>query len=232
MDARNRKLFSCSLLAVAITTAGCGISQQSRFQTSFLPPAAHLTAGGSDDETPAVAVQPNQYLRNVPAFLVSPMTLPPPKTRGDALVQRAEHQLEAGKKSYQSKDIVTARREFDNAIDLMLDASDLNPADRQEYEHRMEEMVDTIHRFDLAGLGAAAVPEENKFEKAPLEDILQLTFPVDPKLKDRVRDRWPLRFRSCRSRLRTPCLVISTTSPVAGTRPWSRPRSVPDVTVP
>jgi peptidoglycan lytic transglycosylase D len=47
--------------------------------------------------------------------------------------------------------------------------------------------VDAIHRFDLAGLGASASVEEDKFEKAPLEDILQMTFPVDPKLKDRVR---------------------------------------------
>ena len=31
--------------------------------------------------------------------------------------------------------------------------------------------------------------EQGKFEKAPLEDILQMTFPVDPKLKDRVREQ-------------------------------------------
>ena len=50
-------------------------------------------------------------------------------------------------------------------------------------------MVDAIHRFDLAGLGASASVEEDKFEKAPLEDILQMTFPVDPKLKDKVREQ-------------------------------------------
>ncbi len=50
-------------------------------------------------------------------------------------------------------------------------------------------MVDAIHRYDLADLGAAAVVEQGKFEKAPLEDILQMTFPVDPKLKDKVREQ-------------------------------------------
>ena len=59
----------------------------------------------------------------------------------------------------------------------------------QEYDSRMDEMVDAIHRFDLAGMGASAVEEEGKFEKAPLEDILQMTFPVDPKLKDKVREQ-------------------------------------------
>ena len=62
----------------------------------------------------------------------------------------------------------------------MLDASDQNPADREEYERKLDEMVDAIHRLDLAGLGAAAGIEEGKFEKAPLEDILQMTFPGGP----------------------------------------------------
>ena len=189
MAARNQTVLSCSLLAVAITTGGCGINQQSSFQNSFLPPASHSAQAVDDPEVPALAAEPNLYLKDVPAFLITPMTLPPPKTRGDSLVQSAERRLEAGKRFYQSKDIVNARRAFDQAIDLMLDASDLNPADRQDYERRMEEMVDTIHKMDLAGMGASAAPEEGKFEKAPLEDILQLTFPVDPKLKDRVREQ-------------------------------------------
>lgn len=189
MDARNQTLFSCSLLAVAITTAGCGISQQTRFQNSFLPPATHPMGATADIEAPAIVTQPNIYLKDVPAFLISPMTLPPPKTRGDSLITRAERRMEAGKRYYQAKDTVNARREFDAAVDLMLDASDLNPADRQEYQARLEEMVDAIHKYDLAGLGASAAPEEGKFEKAPLEDILQLTFPVDPNIKDRVKEQ-------------------------------------------
>jgi membrane-bound lytic murein transglycosylase D len=50
-------------------------------------------------------------------------------------------------------------------------------------------MVDNIHRYDLAELGAAAIVDQGKFEKAPLEDILQMTFPVDPKLKDKVKEQ-------------------------------------------
>src|ERR1035438_1289874 len=56
------------------------------------------------------------------------------------------------------------------------------------YQGLLDSMVDAIHGFDLAGMGAAALAEEIRFEKAPLEDILEMTFPVDPKLKDRVRE--------------------------------------------
>jgi membrane-bound lytic murein transglycosylase D len=102
---------------------------------------------------------------------------------------RAEQTFQHGRRFYQANDISGARRDFDSAIDLMLEASDENPADRQDYQHRLEEMIDSIHRMDLAGMGASAAVEQGRFEKAPLEDILEMTFPVDPRLKDRVREQ-------------------------------------------
>jgi len=69
----------------------------------------------------------------------------------------------------------------------MLAASD-NPTDEALYESRLEEMIDAIHREDLAGMGAAATDEVPGFDKAPLDDILTLTFPVDPRIKARVQN--------------------------------------------
>ena len=71
----------------------------------------------------------------------------------------------------------------------MLDAGDQDPTDRLDLQRKLEEMADAIHRYDLADFGAGASVEQPKFEKAPLEDILQMTFPVDPKLKDKVREQ-------------------------------------------
>lgn len=190
MEARNRTLFSFALSAVAITATSCTITQQSRFQNSFLPPATYSVAGVAEPEVPALKPEPNLYLANAPAFLVTTPALPPPKTHAvDSVMQRAQRHLDEGKKYYQAKDIPDARHEFDQAIDLMLDPPELSQNDRLEYERRVEEMVDQIHKMDLQGMGAASVPEEGKFEKAPLEDILQMTFPVDPKLKDRVHEQ-------------------------------------------
>jgi len=108
-------------------------------------------------------------------------------TSSDLLVQESEQRFRDGRKAYKLKDSDAARSAFDAAVDLMLRASD-NPTDRQLYEAKLEEMVDAIHRYDLAGLGASAQEDQPRFEKAPLEDILQLTFPVDPKLKHKVSD--------------------------------------------
>ena len=188
MDNRTKTLFSCSLLAVAVMTAGCSINQQSRFQNSFLPPAAHSTSTPADNDAPPVLAPPNVFLASAPSFLKAP-PLSAAKAKADVLVRRAETSFESGKKLYQSKDIDDARREFDAAVDAMLDASGQDPDGRMEYERRLDEMVDAISHYDAAGMGASADVEEGKFEKAPLEDILTMTFPVDPRLKDRVREQ-------------------------------------------
>lgn len=185
MDVRTTASISVAGCVVVLTAASCGYNQPSRFQTSFLPPPPRGAAMALLAEPPVV--HPNPYLQDVPFLTVN--SIPAKQSRSAALLQRAEQAYQKGKADYQSDDIEGARREFDAAVDWMLDASDQNPGDRQEYEKRLDQMVDSIHRFDLAGMGASVDVEDAQFEKAPLEDILQMTFPVDPRLKDRVREQ-------------------------------------------
>ena len=192
MDGRKKTFLSCCLFTAAFTTAGCGsitTNQQSKFQTSFLPPAPQPVMLADGDSPKVPLAQPNIYLQDLPAILIANPSLPPRRTSGDALIDRAERRFEAGKKLYQAQDFPGARREFDSAVDLMLQASDQLPADPLDYEKKFDEMVESIHRFDLSGMGASANVDQGKFEKAPLEDILQMTFPVDPRLKDKVREQ-------------------------------------------
>lgn len=189
MDFRTKTFFSVFSITVATVTSGCGFNQQARFQNFFLPPTPTTLPAGDDPEPPTVVVQPNLYLKDAPATFLAAPPIDERRLKGDSLAQRADRRFEAGKKFYQSKDVVNARREFDMAVDLLLDAATQNPQDRMEYDRRLDEMVDSIHRFDVAGMGAGANVEEGKFEKAPLEDILQMTFPVDPRLKDKVREQ-------------------------------------------
>jgi membrane-bound lytic murein transglycosylase D len=194
MDDRAKTFYSVlpvgAVVAAILTSTGCGLNQQTKFQMSFLPSAPHASALDPETLAPAPPVQPNLFLQKNPAFILASTDLPNRKTTGDLIVMRAEQMFQHGKRSYQTKDIPGARRDFDAAIDLMLEASDENPADRQDFQRRLEEMTDAIHHYDLAGMGASATLEQGKFEKAPLEDILEMTFPVDPKLKDRVREQF------------------------------------------
>jgi membrane-bound lytic murein transglycosylase D len=188
MDVRTKVVFSCSLVAAVFSTAGCVSSQQSKAHLRpFLPtgPASSRRPVLADASPSANLGLPREW---APAVLAAPAVLPR-WTAGDGMVQQAEHTFDAARKLYQAEDFAGARRGFDDAIDQMVGASDLEPADRQDYIRRLEDMVEAVHRLDVAGMGATPDGEDRTFEKAPLEDILQLTFPVDPKLKNRVREQ-------------------------------------------
>ena len=174
----------CALVAL-LATAACSFNQPSRFRSPFLPPALATPAPARFDDPPEI----NPFVDQMPALLLTRLQLTDHASRAELSVQRANQAFQRGKQAYQSNDIRTARREFDSAIDLLLDAFDQDPSNRRELDTRLDEMADAIHRFDLAGMGASAIVDDGKFEKAPLEDILDMTFPVDPKLKDKVREQ-------------------------------------------
>jgi membrane-bound lytic murein transglycosylase D len=125
------------------------------------------------------------YLKEV-AKEIKPSPIAFQPTSSDLLIQQAEERFRNGRRAFQDRDFERARTEFDAAIDVMLTASD-NPTDRRLFESKLEDMVDVIHRDDLSGMGAAAVEEVPGFDKAPLEDIVTMTFSVDPRIKDKVQ---------------------------------------------
>lgn len=104
----------------------------------------------------------------------------------DERLRRADEQLAQGKRFYENGDLLAARRAFDAAVDILLKTPQ-NLSDRQRVERRLEEMADTIYRLDVDKLGAGETFEAAAFDKAPIEEISQMTFPVDPKLMPKVQ---------------------------------------------
>jgi len=135
-----------------------------------------------------VETRDESYLKSV-ARLAAEKSAKFQPSPSDLLIEQAEERFKSGRKYYRVKDGDHARVEFDTAVDLMIQAS-ISPSNRTLYENKLDEMVDTIHHLDLAGLGAEAPSEEvqAQFDKAPLEDILEMTFPVDPRLKTKVSE--------------------------------------------
>src|SRR5581483_7508651 len=109
--------------------AGCGYPQPSRFQMSFLPSPPVATAA----DIPAPKISTNPYLANVPPVLRAEPKPPRPRTPGDLTEDQALKTFQQGKRLYQVGDVSGARREFDAAVDLMLQASEQDLSDRQEF---------------------------------------------------------------------------------------------------
>ena len=113
MDDRTKTFYSFLIAGVAVSTAACGFTQQTKFQMSFLPSAPHAVDSDAETLPPPPAVQPNIYIQQTPSFLLAGSQLPARKTTGDALVMRAEQTFQQGKRFYQANDIPAARRQFD-----------------------------------------------------------------------------------------------------------------------
>ncbi len=155
--------------------------QQSGIQSSFLPAVIR---------TPAIGITPDiadteriPYLTEVTRENQGTSVFHP--NASDILIHQAEEKFRTGSRFYLNSDFDHARSDFDAAIGLMMRASD-SPTNRTLFEHTLEEMVDSINRYDLTGMGAAVTDEAPGFDKAPIDDILQMTFPVDPRIKDKV----------------------------------------------
>ncbi|HZS53770.1 MAG TPA: transglycosylase SLT domain-containing protein [Bryobacteraceae bacterium] len=107
----------------------------------------------------------------------------------DERLQRADAHLTTGRKMYFEGDLAGARREFDAAVDTLLNAPDGAP-DHRRIEQRLDEICDLIYRFDVEKLGAGETTEQNAvvFDKAPIDEISHMTFPVDEKLAPKLTE--------------------------------------------
>ncbi|MCS6954261.1 MAG: transglycosylase SLT domain-containing protein [Bryobacterales bacterium] len=105
----------------------------------------------------------------------------------ESVLARADKHFQLGKAQLSAGRIAAARQEFDRAVDVLLEAPESLRAQR-EFRQQFEQLVEAIHRYDLA----AASDERSQapaFDKPPLEDIPEPTFPVDPSERDRVLEQ-------------------------------------------
>jgi membrane-bound lytic murein transglycosylase D len=159
-------------------------AQQSNLQTSFLTSgAAHLPSLGISADI--IETEHLSYMAAVSKEIRPSVVFTP--NAADLLIQQAEERFKNGKKFFEQHSFDSARVEFDAAIDTMLRASVGHPTDQRLFDSKLEDMVDTIHHDDLTGLGGAAVEEVQSFDKAPLDDIVNMTFPIDPRTKDKIQ---------------------------------------------
>lgn len=179
--------FLCTFLICLLITASCSMNTSTKAVMSFVPPAPKpVVAPVPITEAPAMQLTP--ALSSGPLFLSSRLDLPPRPSVADMRVRRAEQRFATGERLYKGGDLAGARKEFDGAIELLLTSPE-SLVDRAKVERKLEELAAAIHRYDVNGLGAGDLSGKVEYDKAPLEDILERTFPVDPKMKPKVKEQ-------------------------------------------
>lgn len=175
----------CSVSVLVLSGCAAGPSSQ-HFTVSLMPPAPQQVVASAVADSPEVTSP--QKISEAPIFLKASLQVPPRPSQTDVRIRRAEERFATGKRAYHDGDLFTARAEFDKAIDLLLTTPE-NLPDRSKVERKLEQLVTAIHKYDVNGLGAGDFSGETAYDKAPLEDILEMTFPVDPEMKPRVKEQ-------------------------------------------
>ncbi len=178
----------CILTGAMFALCSCATTAPPKqFRAYFVPPARP----GAPYASPVFIDPPNVVLDlyggEAPNLSSSLPSLSRPSDV-DFLIKKADDRLAAGKRAVQEGRTEDARREFDRVLEVLLTASDKLP-DRARLERHIDELIEQIYRYDVDQLDAAQPDQEVRFEKSTIEEILQMTFPIDPSLRHKVQEQ-------------------------------------------
>jgi len=163
---------SLFLAAVALSLVGCEESAKRPVQV-HLPEIAPVPLG-------ALGSLPLDSRRAQAPVL----TLQPPNGI-EILIESVEAAFQAGEQNYKAGHLGKARRDFDQAVDWLLSSGFDLQADAR-LEQLFDRIVDTIHAYEMAAFREGDGFSEQKAEPAPIDEIAEMTFPLDPRLKQRA----------------------------------------------
>jgi membrane-bound lytic murein transglycosylase D len=165
-------------LAVAVVLAVSGRPYASAH------PADASRARGHSRRTQAATAVVGQLPVGSPLLRHLVLTARPPDGI-DVLMAQVEGAFSTGEQEYKAGHLESARRHFDQAVDWML-LSGFDVQSDTRLEALFSHIVDTVHGYELSAFRAGDGFSEPPSEPAPIDEIAEMTFPVDPRLKDRA----------------------------------------------
>ncbi|MFN0106020.1 MAG: transglycosylase SLT domain-containing protein [Bryobacteraceae bacterium] len=177
-------LYAAQAAVAAIVTVGFLVVVPGSAAAQVVPSIA-LSAMPEVDDSGARGAEAVPPIAPIPSLLKT-VYPPKPSWKEERMVGAEALYLE-GYKLYQAGDRDGARKQFDLALDLVLNNMS-EPVNRSSFDKRFEELVRKIYRIDVDMQSEKSQEAPPSYDRAPIDDILSLTFPVDPKLKMKVRE--------------------------------------------
>jgi membrane-bound lytic murein transglycosylase D len=171
---------SLRLLAFTSVVFVCAAASQS---AAGAEPAANETAQGSARPQSAPQLVPLPlWSRDRPA----PASLLPSIPDGRTLLMaRVQEKFASGEQNFKAGHLDAARRDFNDAVDWMLE-SGYDPNGDPRLSELFRHVVDSVFTYELQAFRAGDGFQETPAVPAPIDEVAEMTFPVDPRLKDRA----------------------------------------------
>src|ERR1700739_1235124 len=179
-------------LLLAMSFAGCDDAGKRPAQAHppALEPSPGQRAQGQHAQALAAQAGPgtvgNLPLRNLKA---QPLISLVRQTPGGIpyLIERVKEKFAAGEATYKAGHLAAARRDFDDAVDWMLE-SGYDPNSDPKLSELFHSVVDTVYAYELQAFRAGDGFSEAPAVPAAMDEVAEMTFPVDPRLKERAEE--------------------------------------------
>src|SRR5947208_5648672 len=113
--------------------------------------------------------------------------LPPVPSGKDYLIQKVQEEFAAGEQNFKAGHLEAARKDFDDAVDWLLE-SGYDPNSDPKLSELFHRVVDTVYAYELQAFRAGDGFNEAPAVPAAIDEVAEMTFPVDPGLKARAEE--------------------------------------------
>jgi len=103
------------------------------------------------------------------------------------LIAKVQEKFASGEQNFKAGHLEAARRDFDAAVDMMLQSGYDLDGDPELHE-LFRKVVDTVYADELQAFHAGDGFQETPAVPAPIDEVADMTFPVDPRLKGRAEE--------------------------------------------
>ena len=113
--------------------------------------------------------------------------LPPVPSGRDYLVQKVKEKFASGEQNFKAGHREAARKDFDDAVDWMLE-SGYDPNSDPKLSELFHRVVDTVYAYELQAFRAGDSFSEAPAVPAAIDEVAEVTVPADPRLKERAEE--------------------------------------------
>src|SRR6266853_3333343 len=113
--------------------------------------------------------------------------LPPVPSGKDYLIQKVQEKFASGEQNFKAGHLEAARKDFDDAVDWLLE-SGYDPNGDPKLSQLFHHVVDTVYAYELQAFRAGDGFGEAPAVPAAIDEVAEMTFPVDPGLKARAEE--------------------------------------------
>jgi len=178
-----RQRLSIAAVTLLLVVGFMGCEDTGKKQVKASVPALKATSAAAQQLPVELALLPvvnpphRYYVRLMPA-------VPSGK---DYLIRKVQEKFASGEQNFKAGHLEAARKDFDEAVDWMLE-SGYDPNSDPKLSELFHRVVDKVYAYELQAFRAGDGFSEAPAVPAAIDEVAEMTVPLDPRLKERAEE--------------------------------------------